>query len=1146
MRLIELVVRRMPGIEDPFRLGEEHLGQGMHVVHGPNGVGKTALCHAAHALLWPGSYSERGISVEVRFENDGHVWFGSRTGSSVEWQRDGGPSGPPEMPDEHLARCFLVTVDDLYDRDRDGSWFAERVRREMAGGYDVRAVQAALFERGTQHGRSEQRTLDEARKLVRERERKQEQVLAEERDLGGLESELEEARAAAAELDALRAARDLVGARSRLAGARKVLEGLPPATARLAGNEAGRVEELEKLLEDLRSKLRELDRRERTAREAHSAARMDAEVSKAAIDEHRERLDVLRERERELREVRACHGTGLKRLEGLRAKLGKDADLGKLFAAPVPDLEQIERLVRDAQLLARERDELSGRLAALGSPQESRTDGEILAAGARALGGWLRAPASPGRRPSSWGVLAVALSAVISILVGILVHPLGFALLVTTVLLAWALMRVRPGSDARAAFVYQFAGTRLELPSAWEIDAVDRRREELESERARLRAVEQEEFRRKEVMLKLPGLEAREREVAERRETVRSTLGVLAPASDLALADLASVLVEMHKAHADVLAAEGRAEALSSECDGLLEVLSAYAHQHGEEPSADATALGHALGGIERRSGALREADAELRRVDRERAERDAELTEPGALRAKLFEHLDLEVGNTAGLAQLLELRGSRQEAEASVLKAVGEVRALESRLEGAQSITVLDAAEIEARLARAQEQVARRDELVGRIAEIRRGVRDARVRSDLEDALALQEVARASLEEACDDALHAEAGRLLLEEVEREHDRLSRPAVLSRAGELFAAFTGHLYGLNVAEINGEPVLRATDTTRPGVGLDPEQLSSGTRAQLLLAVRLAFAGQAERGSRLPVFVDDALATSDPDRVRAIARSLFTIAREEGRQVIVLTKDEGDLTLVQSVAAGEPLRVIDLAAVRRVQGAAARRERLELPTPRRVPAPEGRDGSTYAQALGVPPLDPWRAFDEEHLFHLLPDDPELLHHLLTWGVERVGPLRSMLDSGISFSLEAGERGTLEGWTRMAMSIHQSWRTGRGTPLTREALRECPSISSKFRERVESLAEELAWDAQALVDGLLERRIERFQESKARETRDWLEERGHISPEEPLTRDQAWGRVLSELDGLEPAQRSSSEILLRRFDYLWDHFAEGTAG
>ena len=46
-------------------------------------------------------------------------------------------------------------------------------------------------------------------------------------------------------------------------------------------------------------------------------------------------------------------------------------------------------------------------------------------------------------------------------------------------------------------------------------------------------------------------------------------------------------------------------------------------------------------------------------------------------------------------------------------------------------------------------------------------------------------------------------------------------------------------------------------------GLGPDKLSDGTRAQLILAARLAFAEEAEQGAALPLFLDEALDHSDP-------------------------------------------------------------------------------------------------------------------------------------------------------------------------------------------------------------------------------------------------------------------------------------------
>ncbi len=71
--------------------------------------------------------------------------------------------------------------------------------------------------------------------------------------------------------------------------------------------------------------------------------------------------------------------------------------------------------------------------------------------------------------------------------------------------------------------------------------------------------------------------------------------------------------------------------------------------------------------------------------------------------------------------------------------------------------------------------------------------------------------------------------------------------------------------------------------TGEGKGLD--KLSDGTRAQLLLAARMAFSEEVDQGRTLPLFLDEALGQSDPVRYEAIVRSLGRVAKD---QAIVLS------------------------------------------------------------------------------------------------------------------------------------------------------------------------------------------------------------------------------------------------------------------
>ena len=58
MRLRRLVIRRLPGIDSGLAL--EDLVDGLNLIVGPNGSGKTALCRTFGAVVWPELESGRG------------------------------------------------------------------------------------------------------------------------------------------------------------------------------------------------------------------------------------------------------------------------------------------------------------------------------------------------------------------------------------------------------------------------------------------------------------------------------------------------------------------------------------------------------------------------------------------------------------------------------------------------------------------------------------------------------------------------------------------------------------------------------------------------------------------------------------------------------------------------------------------------------------------------------------------------------------------------------------------------------------------------------------------------------------------------------------------------------------------------------
>jgi len=273
--------------------------------------------------------------------------------------------------------------------------------------------------------------------------------------------------------------------------------------------------------------------------------------------------------------------------------------------------------------------------------------------------------------------------------------------------------------------------------------------------------------------------------------------------------------------------------------------------------------------------------------------------------------------------------------------------------------------------------------------------------------------------------------------------------------------------------------------------------------QLLLAVRMAFAREAEQGREpLPLFLDEALTTADPERFQAAVESLTRLAVEQERQVIYLTARPDDAAFWR--ASGEGPAFIDLMESRGSARAIKSPAEITLPPPTlRPPEPGAMSAEDYAVAIGVSSIAPWESTAGIHLFYLLRDDLELLWRLLFAGIDRIGPLESLLGSAeAEMVLAPEEKRLLKQRIVGAEAWIEAWRVGRGRPVDRTALEACEVLTTAFKDRVVALAESLQGDGRLLVERLKLGAVERFRRQYAEVLERWLSEQGYIATAQPL--------------------------------------------
>ena len=127
-----------------------------------------------------------------------------------------------------------------------------------------------------------------------------------------------------------------------------------------------------------------------------------------------------------------------------------------------------------------------------------------------------------------------------------------------------------------------------------------------------------------------------------------------------------------------------------------------------------------------------------------------------------------------------------------------------------------------------------------------------------------------------------------LLQEADRRFREQHQPELLRRAGEYLAAITDQRYArLLLADTNGEFSFKLSHDESPYPVPVTAPLSTGTREQVYLALRLAAVDQLDgEGERLPLFLDETLVNWDPARRDRTLSLLASVAKD--RQVFVFT------------------------------------------------------------------------------------------------------------------------------------------------------------------------------------------------------------------------------------------------------------------
>ncbi len=1078
----------------------------------------------------------------------------ARTGGALIWTRDGQRVEAPALPEHRFVSCFTLHLEDLLagDADTDAD-IARRLVREMAGGYDLDAARNECgFSVPPRVGQTEAREVSAAETDLRRRQGRYRELQRDEERLGPLERELLEAQEADREADRLERALGILAKRRERVGLERRKAAFPPDMERLSGAEAQALERLHGERRRAEEGLARAEAERRTAERALAATGLaGSPLDEGAAADLRPRIARLEQLEGEIAHERgraaeeaAARDRAVRELGG---EPGEDVHLGP------EEVHAVDQALDAVRQRAAELREIEAELGRLSDLPEAAPDPERIEAARRELLHWLSAPDAPGSPAAHTAALLVigAAGVAAAVAAGLFFPPAAYALLAPAVIalvyVCLLLRRAGAGAGQRREAEQRYHQLGFERPEGWERERVAERLHVLDRELGTARQRVDDLRRRREAERKRENLRAALEHESGRLADFARPVNFDPEALDASFDRWLRLTGDYDRADVAVRKGRARLAALEDGSGAERAGITSFLAAHGEDPRAGvpevetpgaepsaaeapreetagieasaaetphpapasgiepptAKVLGQRLerlaGRVRQRDGAerdLRDAREDLERLSGEIGKRQAETEE-------VFRGAGLEPGEEAELRRRLELL----EEWRSLDRQLTEVRIAEDLLHGQLSerpdlLRVVEEdgeATLQGRCGSLRERAARASGLSEEIAGIRARVELASRGRELEEARARRQRTGDALHRRFDEAMLAEAGAFLLDQVESEHVRTSRPAILRRAEDWFARFTRHQFELAMGAAGGG-TFRARETAT-GEWRALSELSSGTRMQLLLAVRVAFAIEAEKGrTPLPLFLDEALTTADPDRFRAVADSLRRLSEEDGRQIFYLTAqpEEGRYWAEAAPA------VIDLAASRRAGRAVTIPEEVGLPPAApEPPPPGGLRPEEYAVRIGVDPVQPWEPPDGLHVFHFLRDDLELLRHLLRAGVEHLGPLASLLDSDeAGLFLSPDEQSALRLRAAGARAWIEAWREGRGRPVDRDVLAASGAVTLHFIDRLVELAGEVDGDARRLLHAMDTGAVLHFRGRNRQRLEEWLRENAYLGDADPL--------------------------------------------
>ncbi len=1147
--LKNLSIRKMPGFPNGMEPLKE-LASNVNIITGPNASGKSTTARAIQKLIWQNETKGLSIQGSVKIENDN--WEIDIDSGRHRTERNGTDAELKGLPALEGHHRYLLALHNFIEGDEND--LAKEIAKQSIGGFDLDAAQNDLGYSSRIHnlGISDYKNIKETEEKYRNTREGQRILKRDEESLALLKSDKEKAEEAGRLGEFYTKVEEYLEAKLSYTQLLNQIKEFPDSITKLTGKEYEDIQECEDQIEESKNKIdtaeKELDKCKTELSQLTISEDGIDEISISEIEERLAKLGSLEQSISNLRDQIIQEKTAeTKAIKSIDPAI----DPKEWRSIEINDVNGLDKMHRNAYQIIGEKKFIEAEIDLLSEDAKKynseKQASDIFTFGIKTLAEWLKEPIEANGIPLKT-VILISSFAIIAAISTYFIGWFGVVIGVALFIIALFITKSSKGSTSNTLSVREsdFKKSGLTPPTHWNTENVAKRIDELIVQLSAGREAERIAQRLTECKTKLQQLQIRMDALNTERqqwiEKLQSAPGFPSTTEN----DFSSLywfltnVMNWQKANIQRLTLEEKLEKSDKEFDDELEKVNALFLQSNLLEADDLISAKSSFSKLKYeeniRKNLTRNA---LGHADIIKNEKGIKLKSNEKLLA-IYQTIGIDEKDKEEVQELVKQLSGYQQIARDVYSSEQAFLRQKSQLE-AHSLFKVYAEEIEdLAIDEAKEKATQNKEIAKetegiqkKITEIETIIQTKKKGHELEDLLTKKEENLDALHELYESNLSSLTGDLIISELKKETQNKNRPEVFQKANEIFSKITLGRYSLKLNERDNVSFEAIDNVLNRSYNLS--ELSTGTRVQLLLAVRLAYVETVESSIKLPLLADELLANSDDNRAKAIIEALIEISRQ-GRQVFYFTAQADEVGKWQSHLnqAALDYKVIQLSSKgnKTFKTGEFVADLSNFSLSQVVPLPKGENHREYGQLLSFQPFNLLIQNSSELPLWYVIEDLDLLYGALSKGIKTWGQLeRFFKNNGKIDHLNESNFSEYSKLIEILNKFQELHKIGRSLLIGRSILQDSGAISDIYIDRVSDKLDELKGDPKQLLHSLRNKGVPGFRTSYADELESYLLTEGYIDDKEILDADEIMIRMQALISNMEIAPQEVESILDR---------------